>query len=166
MRQQLPQQRARLIFSSPSWSISRCCGNHPILAARIEIKEWVCFCWKSLKIWAWIARCSNIRNQNGQEHIRHVGLQLVITMFHTPKFNKSLKLYQEWCYELVITSVPYPWVFNKSEKLYQERHYELVVTSVPYPWVFNKSLKLYQERHYELVVTSVPYPWTFWFGCE
>ena len=55
--------------------ISRCCGTHMIPAARLEIKQRMCFCGKLLKISAWIARCFNIENWSDWRHGCLVGLQ-------------------------------------------------------------------------------------------
>ena len=59
-------------FYFPSWSIMGCCGTHLSTVAKTELKEVMCFCGKSLKIWAQIPCCSHIKNWSNWRHLCQV----------------------------------------------------------------------------------------------
>ena len=75
MGEKLPPLSIIWMFLLSCGCISRCCGTHMIPSARLEIKQRMCFCGKSLKISAGITCCFNIDNWRDWRQGCQVGLQ-------------------------------------------------------------------------------------------
>ena len=68
-------------FYFPIWSIMGCCGTHMSTVAKTELKEVMCFCGKSLKIWVQIPCCSHIKNWSNWRHLCQVREAMLKTAF-------------------------------------------------------------------------------------